>query len=163
MIEIPLTRGLVSLVENDDYEEYELLSLLSWRAKPSRNTFYAIADTKEGAKDRKVIRMHRLILGAPPGIQVDHENGNGLDNRRSNLRFATHAENMHNKPLSIRNTSGYKGVGWSQREGKWRSRLILGSRELHLGYFNDVVEAARAWDEAAMIHHGEFANLNFPA
>jgi len=104
--------------------------------------------------------MHRLIMDAPDGTDVDHRNMDRVDNRRSNLRLATRAENLRNQGLSRNNTSGFKGV--SRLDGKWRAEIRVKWKLIYLGLFDDKVEAARAYDTAAKEHFGEFARLNFP-
>lgn len=94
--------------------------------------------------------MHRLIFGLNPGdrVEIDHINHDGLDNRRTNLRMASHAENHQNRRSSYRSTSRYRGVHWNTASRKWRAVAKLNGREFHIGYFTDEEEAARcvaAW------------------
>jgi hypothetical protein len=105
--------------------------------------------------------MHRFIMGAKSGIQVDHENNNSLDNRRKNLRFATNAQNARNRGKQKNNASGYKGVYWEPGRNKWMVQISTGKRRITIGRFDDVIEAAREYDKAAKRYHGEFANTNF--
>lgn len=112
---------------------------------------------KRTGKLKKVF-LHRLLKPCP-GV-TDHENGDTLDARRSNLRCATHAENIANSKLSTANRSGFKGVSWYR--GKWRAVLVKGGRQKSLKYHSTVENAARAYDAAARLHFGEFARLNFP-
>jgi hypothetical protein len=107
--------------------------------------------------------MHRQILGAPPGQQVDHINGDTLDNRRVNLRLATHGQNQHNRGKYRNNKSGYKGVSWDKAAGKWRAQIKFNNKKYNLGRYHDPIEAALAYDAAAIRLHGAFARLNFPA
>lgn len=108
-------------------------------------------------------RIHRLLLGATdPKIQVDHINGNKLDNRKKNLRLATNQQNQYNVGLRKDNTSGYKGVSWYKKGKKWHAAIRNGNKSIHLGYFKTAVEAARAYDKAAVEFFGEYAYLNFP-
>ena len=102
--------------------------------------------------------MHRVILNAPPGREVDHINRNGLDNRRSNLRLATHAQNEANKPPR----GEYKGAYWCKKSGRWRASIRVDGRLRHMGRFATREEAARVYDDAALEAFGEFAYLNFP-
>lgn len=104
--------------------------------------------------------MHRLILNAPEGSQVDHINGNKLDNRRSNLRLATASQNRANKGKIVNNTSGYKGVSLSGK--KWAADIAMNKVKVRLGRFDTPEEAAKAYDQAARELHGEFARPNFP-
>jgi hypothetical protein len=105
--------------------------------------------------------MHRRILNPAPGKVVDHFNGNRKDNRRSNLRECTQAENRRNTRKS-RGTSRFKGVSWHCQMGKWQAKICHNGKSIHLGLFDDEVEAARACDKAAREFFGAFACLNFP-
>jgi hypothetical protein len=101
-------------------------------------------------------------MGEPEGLQVDHEDGNGLNNQRSNLRIASPTQNQGNARRRKDNTSGYKGVSWYRRTNKWKAHIRVDKKLRHLGYFIDLTDAARAYDAAALEHFGEFAHLNFP-
>jgi hypothetical protein len=110
---------------------------------------------------------HRLAIKAPEGLDVDHRNGNPLDNRKENLRLATRAQNQLNKgPRSTyagkTPSSRYKGVHWYKRKRKWQVQIQVKGNRHNLGYFTDELEAAKAYDRAALDLHGEFARLNFP-
>jgi hypothetical protein len=125
---------------------------------------------KPGARGdaKKTILMHRVILKASERTEVDHINGNKLDNRRENLRVATKSQNLGNQKIRSTNTSGFKGVNWKQwrkirSSGAWTARISVGSKRIHLGYFSTAEEAARAYDSAAQQYFGEFAKLNFAA
>jgi hypothetical protein len=107
--------------------------------------------------------LHRLLLNAPPELQVDHINGDGLDNRRSNLRLATGSQNQGNSRKRRDGvTSQYRGVSWNKRAGKWQALLRREGKLQYLGYFSDEEAAARAYDAAALEQWGSFARLNFP-
>ena len=149
MREIPLTRGLSAIVDDEDYDE---MSRFPWHAvkTPGGSTFYAA---------RRCVRMHNQIMNvSSTGIEVDHENGNGLDNRRSNLRLATRTEQLWNTRRRSDNTSGYKGVS-SFRE-RWRAEITVNGRRVHLGLFDDPADAGHAYDAAALEYFGEFACTN---
>jgi hypothetical protein len=157
MVEIPLSNGMIVIIDDEDYELASEVS--SWCAHrgPKDRTYYARGRLPGG---RKVL-LHRWLMGEPVG-QVDHENGFGLDNRRSNLRVATPKQNQGNARIRKDNTSGYKGVGWYKAGQQWRAYITVDKRLVHLGYFIDLTDAARAYDAAALEHFGEFAHLNFP-
>jgi len=107
--------------------------------------------------------MHRLIAGAAQGVQVDHRNGNGLDNRRFNLRITdgTHNQANRGKQRGV-NTSEYKGVWWDKGRQRWMAGIHVDGHSRSLGRFDEEIAAAQAYDEAALEAWGEFARLNFP-
>jgi len=150
MCEIPLTQGKVALVDDEDYA---YLSQFKWQTRKAKNGWYARRWTSAKLGKRCIVGMHTEVMRCAPSTLVDHEDGDGLNNQRANLRFATTAQNALNQPA--RSRSGYKGVRWAQDTGKWRAVISLGS-------FATPEEAARVYDAAALIHHGEFARLNFP-
>jgi hypothetical protein len=104
--------------------------------------------------------MHRQILRADNGLEVDHKDGDGLNNTHCNLRLCSHAENMHNR-LKQEHSSRYKGVRWDVAHRKWRSEIKISYKKIYLGYHLSETEAALAYDEAAIKYHGQFARLNF--
>jgi len=107
--------------------------------------------------------MHRQIINVPVFLLVDHINGNGLDNRKANLRPATHSQNVRNRPKAryASPRSKYKGVTWHKRKRKWNTRIRVKGRTIPLGYFDNELHAAKAYDHAARKYHGDFASLNF--
>lgn len=152
---IPLTQGLFALVDGEDYEQ---LSKHKWYAKKNRNTFYAV---RMIYKPKKTILMHRVIMNAQPREEIDHRTRYGLDNRKTNLRFCTHAQNLQNQQ-SQNGTSKYKGVCWHNRDKKWHTQIKHNGKNIHIGYFNNEIEAAKAYDRKAKELFGDFAYLNFP-
>ena len=109
---------------------------------------------------RTTILLHRFVLSALSGKHVDHINGNPLDNRQENLRFATSAQNQRNRRMITTNTSGYKGVIWDRNRHKWSARVKLSSKTFYGGLYDSIVDAARAYDVLALKLHGEFAVTN---
>ncbi len=101
--------------------------------------------------------MHRVILKAPGGLDVDHINGDGLDNRRINLRVCTRSQNLANQGTQARNLSGCKGVSWDKRTGRWITFISVNSKNHNLGRFDDLQTARAAYQAAAVRHFGEFA------
>ena len=151
MASITLPCGSVVLF---DEEDAALVSSLSWRINGTRRSHaYAVSQTAAGA----FISMHRLIMAAKVGLVVDHINGNGLDNRRCNLRIATRAENSRNR----KPTRGRPLKGVQNRRGRFHAQLTVGGEVMRFGGFETETEAAVAYDKAAIEHHGAFARLNF--
>lgn len=158
MITIPLTRGKVALIDDEDFD---VVKKYKWHACPSHRGLYAITNVRRNDK-RTTIGMHRLILGLKGKDVCDHINHDGLDNRRSNLRAATPLENGRNKLRPTSNKSGYKGVFLIESSGMFRALIKDNAKQLHIGCFSCAEDAARAYDQKAEEIHGEFACLNFP-
>lgn len=156
VIEIPLTRGLVALVDDGDALA---MGAYSWHAHPDTRTWYASRTIRYPDGSHSTQQMHALITGL---TMVDHRNGNGLDNRRSNLRAATQSQNMMNIRKFADTSSRFKGVNWDRDRECWRAQIRVSGRNRSLGRFTDEVKAALAYDCAARINFGEFAALNFP-
>lgn len=152
---IPLTQGKFALVDDEDFEK---LNKHKWTFQ-ARGYAYRRNPDKEKSL---VLWMHRVIMNPECGMEVDHINGNKLDNRKENLRLATRSQNGHNMPLHKRNTSGFKGVTFWKRDNNWKSQITVDGKNLHIGYFEDPKDAAKAYDKSAREHFGEFARLNFP-
>lgn len=154
--QIELTQGRVALVDDDAYDH-----LNQWRWHLTDG--YAVRlSSSSGASKRHAILMHRVIMDAPAEMFVDHINGDRLDNRRSNLRLCSKAENAQNTGPSPRNTSGYKGVHFHKDTGKWGAAISVNRKKHYLGLFATPEAAAHAYDAAAVRYHGAFAKLNFP-
>lgn len=151
--EIPLTQGKVALVDDEDYEQ---LMKYKWHACNYINTFYA----KRNVYPKSPVFMHRVIMNAQPGEQVDHINNNGLDNRKCNLRITTQSQNLMNARKRPNCTSSYKGVYWCKEINQWIAKIKTKEERLNLGRFDNEIDAARAYDEAAKKLFGEYAKLN---
>lgn len=154
---LALTNGVYVIV---DAEDFDWLRQWNWYyKKASRSkTAYAYRYPKIGGK-RCIVWMHREILKPPPHLLTDHINGNGLDNRRENLRVATHRQNLANVQMRPNKTSRYRGVHWSKTRG-WVARGYVGGVQRTLGYFKTEEEAGRAYNRVAKEEFGEFARLN---
>src|SRR5262245_60134172 len=140
MHQIPLSQGMVALVDDEDFER---LRHRVWSFHPLG---YAVRQSAAGFRPRFVY-MHREVLRAPPAWEVDHKNGDGLDNRRDNLRLVEHAQNCRNmrtRPHSSR----FRGVSFNGKSGKWEAAIMADYRKFHLGSFDSEEEAALAYDDA---------------
>jgi len=154
--EIYLTRGLVTLLDNDDYE-----SMRHWTWYASNSSKHPYAIRRLSQPPRPIIVMHRVIMNAPDDAVVDHINGDSLDNRRCNLRICTTQENVRNRRTRAA-SSGFKGVSLHSQSRLWRAAIHIDAKQITLGYFKDAVDAAHAYDDAAREYFGSFARLNFP-
>ena len=155
-----LGEGLYTIV---DLSDYYLLSIFRWSAKRDRRNLYAVRFLNEPDKRATIVSLHRLILNSPPNLLVDHKNGHTLDNRRENLRLATHSQNVQNKCKTQSKTSSkYIGVCLEKRRGRWEVRIRHQGKAIWIGRFINEIDAAKAYDAAAKKYHGEFARLNFP-
>lgn len=154
LISITLTQGAVALVDESDIE---IVSARKWRLqKCGRRWAYAVADIRG-----RVVGMHRLITNCPVGMVVDHIDGNGLNNVRTNLRIATASQNIRSQRVQqVSKTSKFKGVYWDKKQLAWIARIGIGGQRIPLGSFDAEDDAARAYDAAAMLHFGQFALCN---
>lgn len=151
MISVPLSQGFEALIDDEDAEA---VLAHKWSASVREDTVYAVR-TAGG----RMVTLHTFLTGY---ALTDHINGNGLDNRRANLREATVTQNAANARVPRTNTSGYKGARYNKNARKYQAQIRVDGRQRHLGYFLTLEEAARAYDSAAVEMHGEFARLNFP-
>ncbi len=144
MKEIPLSQGKVAIVDDTDYE---WLNQWKWYAHKGTNTFYVTRHSKKASGKRKAILMHIEIIGKREGLMTDHINGNGLDNRRENLRHVTRRQNAQNQ--CHRNASSrYPGVSWSKWHSKWIVNFRVDSKLKYLGLFVNELAAAEAYNKA---------------
>jgi len=150
MKKIKLTRGCFALVDDDDYE---FINQFKWHVTTVKGGL-KYAERSVG-KDKK---MHRVIMPTPDGVYIDHIDGNGLNNQKHNLRRATSSQNGMNRVVSKNNISGYKGVCPSRK--KWMAKICVNGKVVFLGTFNTPIEAAKAYDKAAIDLFGSFAKLN---
>jgi len=156
MKQIPLTRGMFALVDDSDFE---YLNQWKWRAGECTNSFYAVREVGNRIT-RHTVYLHRLIMGAEKGQQVDHKNHNTLDNQRSNLRLCLPCENGYNRRRAAPNsTSRFKGV-YLTPAGTWCAQITHKGKCTSLGCFKEETDAAIAYNAAALQLKGEFAYLN---
>lgn len=152
---IPLSQGKVALVDDADYPT---LSKFKWYAHKGTSTFYAWRNVTDSSGAQTKLVMHCEIIPDEP--RIDHRDGNGLNNQRENLRPASTRQNGQNRRKLAPASSKFKGVHRRLISGVWQARIKTSDRRLHLGYFKTEVDAARAYNDAAKKHFGEFANLN---
>ena len=152
--EIVLTQGKVALV---DAADLPLLAEYQWYAnRLGGKGWYAV-----GNNGPEKVLMHKVLVEAGDGMEIDHASRDGLDNRRRNLRVCTRAENAANSSKREGGTSGYKGVYWHHGAGKWVAQVSPSGKTIYLGLYEDEEDAARAYDAAALEHYGDFACPNF--
>jgi hypothetical protein len=150
---IELTQGKSAIVSNKDYQT---LQKYKWHAHKDKHakTYYALRAGNPKFGEPRRMGMHTMILGMP---LIDHKNGNGLDNRRSNLRQATFSQNSHNHKIRTNNKSGYKGVNWNSVSNKWMARISVNYKRVYLGTFELAKDAHAAYAAATQRYFGKFA------
>jgi hypothetical protein len=155
--EIPLTKGYVALIDDEDYERVSMHKWCAFETGVKIKRVYGVRKTPGSRRTNRLnIFLHRFVMDAPSGIHVDHEDRNGLNCQKYNLRIATPAQNGANSQKII-GVSGYRGVE-PYPNGRWRCR----AQERHIGVFDTPEAAAQRYDEVAIEIWGEFAMLNFP-
>ena len=174
IIESPTYGTFTVLYDAEDHDKVSAHAWYMMKDNTTTDTFYVTTHIPHpdggwyyppnGPRTRRKVKLyiHRLIMDAPKGMDVDHINGNPLDNRKSNLRICTHTENNRNRGANKNNTSGYKGAYWHKQNKKWRAQIVRNNKAIHIGLYESKEEAARAYDKKAKELHGEFAYLNFP-
>lgn len=148
-----LSKGYETIIDDDDYK---YLNRFSWYYAHG----YAVRTIYDSGKPYQ-LRMHRLIIDTPDGLDTDHINGNRLDNRKINLRTATRSQNVANTFVKKQNKSGYKGVSWKKSNKKWCAQIMYNNKVYHIGLFTDIKKAAKAYNNAAKKYFGEYAVLNY--
>lgn len=150
MKKVKLTQGKYAKIDNDD----RAVKKFEWFAHFDGNNWYAKRNVRLENGDRTVISMHEQIKGIPEfGFEIDHIDGNGLNNMRGNLRFVTHRQNMLNKKMYSNNTSGVTGVSWHEASKKWRAYARLDKNLIHLGLFDKKREASIAYKDFISKHY----------
>ena len=155
MREIILTQGKVALVDDKDFE---YLNQWKWYAAKSYRTYYAERKSSRSLGKRKQIKMHRVIMNPPKGMETDHQDHNGLNCQRYNMRNCTHSQNQMNQ--TPHGKSKYLGVSYKNNKSI-RAVINVNKKHIHLGIFKTEIEAAIAYDKAAKMYFDEFANPNF--
>ena len=156
---IQLTKGKYALVDEDDFDK---VKDIPWHAHEVQYSTYARWD-KQSNHVREKVYLHRFLLDAQKDVQIDHANYDTLDNRRANLRLANKMLNMRNRRKVKRggiSSSEYKGTSLVKATGKWHSYIHVNKKRINLGYFENEIDAAEAYNAAALEHFGEFALLN---
>lgn len=157
---IPLRDGTFATV--DDTLADQLLAMGPWRVSARG---YVVRGTRKAGQPYRVIHLSREVLrlsGIEPGEHNDHKHGDKRDNRLCKLRPATPSQNGGNQDKHANNKSGFKGVSWHKKSGKWVAQIKHEGKVMHLGLFSDVVDAAHKYDTTAIEFKGEFARTNFP-
>lgn len=149
--------GTFAMVDDVDYEAMRAYSWHAIQRRPGHPIYVSRATVADGKKTS--VLMHRQLLGCVG--MVDHADGNGLNNQRTNLREATPLQNMHNRRKRTAAASRFKGVTWNKRAGKWQAQIGIDKTVKYLGLFDDEVAAAEAYDTAATAAFGAFASTNF--
>ena len=153
---IPLTRGYEAIIDADDAP---LIESFNWHADVRRHTVYGRRSIILPSGKQTTKLLHQYILVAPDGFEVDHISGDGLDNRRVNLRLATRSQNQHNQRLNRSNTSGFKGVQLHKLTGRWMAMIKNGGKRKYLGCFGSPEQAHEAYRKASEEIHGPYGRL----
>jgi len=150
---VTLTKGYVAIIDADDVERVQPFS---WRALVVHTNVYGYRSLERSHINRKGMLLHRLIMNAPNGFDVDHINCNSLDNRKSNMRICTHSENLCNQRTRKGTASPLKGVSFAKCKTRWRARIVIQGVEISLGQFATEQEAHAAYCTASAKIHKDF-------
>jgi len=159
---IALTQGKFATVDDEDYTRLNAYRWFAYKkVRKNRTAWYAARNYSEGNGKYRMLKMHREILGVTNSkTQVDHKNGDGLDNQKANLRLATNTQNCQNQNKIPRCTSKLKGVYWNKKSNKWQAQIRVSGHRQYLGLFVDESAAGDAYDSAAQQSFGKFALTN---
>jgi hypothetical protein len=161
MASFEIRSGFVVIVDDADLEAVKEAGPWHLEKKPNKYSAYVLRHIRVNGRDSTQY-LHRFLLNAPKGLQVDHIDGNGLNNSRENLRLCSNAENVWNKGAPKNNTSGEKGVCWFPLYGKWLARVGFKGKRVFVGYFENKDDAIAAVREARKALHGSFARTSWP-
>jgi len=154
---VPLTRGREAVI---DAADVHLIKGYAWRISAARGRFYAVTCLPRNGQKQKSIWMHRTILPPTEGVIVDHIDGDGLNNRRANLRLATVSQSMCNAKMRSDNSSGYRGVAFVRAENKWAAYITVQKKRLSLGRFDTAESAHDAYVAASAKYHGDYGRTS---
>lgn len=152
---IPLSRGLFAKVDDTDYDW-----LIQWKWSALKSDRVGVFYVVRTNSDNKMLYMHRVILELKPESLGDHRDGDGLNNQRSNLRISDVGKNSKNQRKRKDNSSGFKGVTFSRAAGRWMAQIVADGKYRYLGLHSTARDAALAYNAAALLLHGDFANIN---
>lgn len=153
MKQIELTQGKFAIVDDEDFDK---INQYRWRAVFNRNTWYAATGQ---TRDQTYWGMHEMILGFNES-QIDHIDGNGLNNQKINLRFATHSQNTQKGKARKDNPQGLRGIYWASNCNKWRASIQVNHQRLNLGLYKEINDAIKAYNAASLTHFGEHGFQN---
>ena len=157
---VALTKGYEAIISSADAH---LVERHNWVVVIKKcNKIYAYRSIGPRGKQR-TIYMHRVIMNAPDGYEVDHVNGDGLDNRRQNMRLVTHQQNLCNQLISSKNRSGFRGVSWDKNMKTWRAQITVHYKMKFLGLFESAESAHAAYVEASKMLHGQYGSFPYRA
>lgn len=154
-VKIELTQGQFGYC---DFEDWNELKQFKWYSNKAPNCYYIRAELRNSKHQH--IEMHQMIMGKSDLHDINHKDHNGLNCRRNNLEFATYQQNAAYALKRRDNKSGFKGVGWRSDLKLWRARITVFRKIIHLGHFENIIDAAKAYNEAAVKYFGKFAVLN---
>ncbi len=149
----PVKTNIATLIDDEDYDR---VVKYKWHLSKRNNLKYAVSS--RGTNN--YIKLHRLILDAKENQLIDHINGNGLDNRKENLRFCSSVQNQMNTKIRKDNTSGHRGVMWNKRDKKWRAVIRINKKQTLIGKSYSKLEAIKMYDKKAKELYGEFVRQN---
>ena len=143
-----------------DDEDFDWLNQWKWHVEKPKIALYAVRNKNKNPKLRTLIKMHQMILKKENGFIIDHIDGNGLNNQRHNLRYSTNSQSAMNRAKPKTGSNKFKGVHKRKTWNRFQAHIGVNGRKMHLGFFKTEIEAAIAYNEAAIKYHGEFARIN---